>query len=128
MDDSTQPPTPVRILLVSPDLMLTSRVAGLARDLPARVETLRSLEADPSGGPYDLVLLDTGSIQGDPAVMLTRIRAILGTSPTPIAAFGPHVHRDRLSQARDAGADHVVSRGELLGGFGPLVARWCRPA
>jgi hypothetical protein len=43
---------------------------------------------------------------------------------TRIVAFGPHVARARLALARDAGADDVVSRGELLGGFAALLRRW----
>ena len=39
-------------------------------------------------------------------------------------SFGPHVARERLALARDAGADDVVSRGELLGGFAGLLRRW----
>jgi hypothetical protein len=34
------------------------------------------------------------------------------------------VARERLALARDAGADDVVSRGELLGGFAGLLKRW----
>jgi len=34
------------------------------------------------------------------------------------------VARERLALARDAGADDVVSRGELLGGFIGLIRRW----
>jgi Mce-associated membrane protein len=41
-----------------------------------------------------------------------------------LVAFGPHVAKERLAQAQAAGADAVVSRGELLGGFATLVRRW----
>jgi hypothetical protein len=40
-------------------------------------------------------------------------------------AFGPHVAKDRLEQAKAAGADASVSRGELLGGFPAIVKQWC---
>jgi hypothetical protein len=121
------------ILLVSPDLLSTSRIAGLARDVGGRLETLRSLDAPLPGGPYDLVLLDLQSLSGDPAVLVTRVLALVhphrdaqSDKLTRLVAFGPHVAKDRLDQAQAAGADAAVSRGELLGGFPAIVKRFCR--
>jgi hypothetical protein len=120
----------IRILLVSPDLLSTSRIAGLARPLPAQVETLRSLDDTPHGGPHDLVLLDLQTVPGDPAVVVARVRSIIEAQradsgrTAKLVAFGPHVAKDRLAEAQAAGADAVVSRGELLGAFPALVKRW----
>lgn len=120
----------VRILLVSPDLLSTSRLAGLARPLPARVETLRSLDDEPHDGPFDLMLLDLQALAGDPAVIVARAvklveRQVERTGrAAKLVAFGPHVQKDRLSDAVAAGADEAVSRGELLGSFPGLVKRW----
>ncbi|MCX7404325.1 MAG: hypothetical protein NT089_01155 [Planctomycetia bacterium] len=121
----------LHILLVSPDLLSTSRIAGLAKDMSAQVETLRSLDDTPRGGPFDLVLIDTGSVLGDPAVSVARVRAIVDGQQTQVGrvpkliAFGPHVAKQRLDNAKAAGADDTVSRGELLGAFPTLVKRWC---
>ena len=122
-----------KILLVSPDLMATSRIAGLCREAGASLETLRSLADSPHGGPYDVVLLDLQAVAEDPAVIVTRAQSLAGTrgaaSPGAgprIVAFGPHVARERLALARDAGADDVVSRGELLGSFSALLRRWLK--
>jgi len=120
---------PRRILLVSPDLLATSRIAALGRECGATVETLRSLDERPPG-PYDLVLVDLDANRGDPAVILARTRAALeGAARRPtgvpkLVAFGPHVHRQRLEESLAAGADEAVSRGELLGSFPALVRRW----
>ena len=121
----------LKILLVSPDLMATSRIAGLCREAGATLETLRSLADVPHGGPHDVVLLDLQALPEDPAVAVVRARAITGGQSADgvgrrlrVVAFGPHVARERLALARDAGADDVVSRGELLGGFAGLVRRW----
>jgi len=126
------PPAGARplILLVSSDLMSTSRIAGLAEEAGGRLETLRSLDAPPPGGPYDLVLLDLQALGGHPAALVTQARDLIARQPertgsrTRVVAFGPHVARERLEQARAAGADASVSRGELLGGFAAIVARW----
>jgi CheY-like chemotaxis protein len=121
----------LRILLVSPDLMATSRIAGLCREAGASLETIRGLAETPHGGPPDIVLVDLQAFAEDPAVIVTRARALAaehragGSGPSPaVVAFGPHVARERLALARDAGADDVVSRGELLGGFIGLIRRW----
>ena len=124
----------LKVLLVSPDLMATSRVAGLCREVGATLETLRSLADTPHGGPHDVVLLDLQSLAEDPAVVVSGARLLVdsaahaaGGAPPTIVAFGPHVARERLALARAAGADDVVSRGELLGGFAGLLKRW-RPS
>lgn len=120
----------VKILLVSPDLLATSRIAALARPLPARVETLRSLDDEPSVGPYDLVLLDLQALSGDAAVLVARAAKLVERQAAEagraakLVAFGPHVQKDRLADAQAAGADAAVSRGELLGSFPGLVRRW----
>ncbi len=122
--------TEAKVLLVSPDLMATSRLAGLCREAGASLETLRSLADAPHGGPFDVVLLDLQTVAEDPAVVVTRARSLTagrtgaGERAAKIIAFGPHVARERLALARDAGADEVVSRGELLGGFAGLLRRW----
>lgn len=120
----------MRILLVSPDLLSTSRIAALARPLPARVETLRSLDDEPREGPFDLILLDLQSLAGDAAVIVARAVKLVekqvadaGRAPK-LVAFGPHVQKERLADAVAAGADAAVSRGELLGSFPGLIKRW----
>ena len=119
------------ILLVSPDLLSTSRIAGLAREAGGRLETLRSLDDPLPGGPYDLVLLDLQAVNGDPAVLVARVLALVepqrsrSGKASRLVAFGPHVAKDRLDQAKAAGADAAVSRGELLGGFPAILSRWC---
>ena len=120
----------LKILLISPDLMATSRIAGLCREAGASLETLRHLGDLPNGGPFDVVLLDLQAMVEDPAVIVTRARTAVATRnhadgrAARIVAFGPHVAKERLALARDAGADDVVSRGELLGGFAGLLRRW----
>ena len=120
-----------QVLLISPDLLSTSRIAGLAREAGGRLETLRHLDGPLPGGPYDLVLLDLQAVSGDPAVLVTRCLALIEpqraqTGRTArLVAFGPHVAKDRLDQAKAAGADASVSRGELLGGFPAIVQQWC---
>jgi len=120
--------TEPRILLVSPDLMAISRLAALARQAGGSVESLRSLDTGPREDGYDLVLIDLQGMADDPALLVSRVRTTIpgrnGRVPH-VVAFGPHVATARLEQARAAGADDTVSRGEILGAFPALLRRWC---
>lgn len=120
------PPVSPSILLVSPDLMLTSRVAGLVATIGGALETVSLCTAQPKGAAFDLVLIDLGSLRPPADELLAQLRGTLSQPTAPrIVAFGPHVHKDRLQAALDAGADDAISRGELIGGFAACVARWC---
>jgi hypothetical protein len=122
-----------RILVISPDLMVTSRLAGLAGSCHASLATLRAPDAPVGGGPYDLVLLDLQGLPGDAAAIVHEARRLIaGLQPaaggdTALIAFGPHVAKQRLEEARAAGATAAISRGELLGAFPDIVSRWCKP-
>ena len=117
------------ILLLTPDLMVSSRIAGIAAGIPATVETLGSAAASPRGGPFQVIVVDL-QVNGQTATALVeRARgfreshAVAGGERAAIIAFGPHVAVDRLAEAADAGADLVVSRGELLGALPAVIER-----
>ena len=121
--------TQLRILLISPDLLSTSKLAGLTRQANGLLETLRSFDDLPRGTHYDLLILDLQAFVEDPAVIVARVRALLDglpekEPPTRLVAFGPHVHKQRLEEAVAAGVDEAVSRGELFGSFPSLLRRW----
>lgn len=122
----------MRILLVSPDLMSTSRIAGLAASMGASLEMLASPDAAAPDGPFDAVLVDLQAIAGDAAAIVSRVRAAIEPRPSQegvplrVVAFGPHVQKQRLEDALAGGADEAVSRGELLGGFAALLGRVTR--
>ena len=125
-------PQPFQILLISPDLMSTSKLAGLTRQADGLLETLRSLEDSPRGSHFDVVLLDVQAFADDPAVLVSRVLGLLDSlpekkPPARLIAFGPHVHKQRLDEAVAAGVDEAVSRGELFGGFPSLIRRWTEP-
>ena len=119
---------PRAVLLVSPDLLAATRLAGLAETAGAKLETIASPMARPRGSTFDLVLLDLQGLPADPAAAVGRCRVLAAGDPpsraVPVIAFGPHVWHERLAAAMAAGADAAVSRGELLGTFADLVQRW----
>lgn len=120
-------PSEPRILVVSPDLLAASRLVGLAGAAHARLEQRATLAGE-NGGAYDIVLLDLQGLRGplEPLVAAARMAVMPRPDGRPgrIVAFGPHVAGDRLREAVAAGCDEAVSRGELLGGFAPLLNRW----
>ena len=111
-----------RILLVSPDLMVGSRLAGEARASGGVFEQRHAGQATAAG--YDVVILDLQGLAEPPQAAIGRLRADLAAGPpVKIVAFGPHVATDLLAEARAAGADAVVSRGEILGSFAAVIER-----
>lgn len=117
---------PVSILLISSDLMVSSRIAGAAAAIPGTVEAIGPA-ATPRGGPYDVIVVDLQCAGRGAAELVGRAREIaaprVGGRPAGIVAFGPHVAHERLAEAASAGADLVVSRGELLGALPGIVER-----
>ncbi len=106
--------------------MLTSQVAGLAAGLGGHLETLSRCDATATGSHFDLVLIDLGSLRDSPDDLLRQVKSRLTQQPQPpIVAFGPHVHKQRLDAAVQAGCSEAVSRGELIGGFAACIGRWC---
>ena len=99
-------PAADRILLVSPDLMVASRIAGLAAQCGAALDTIRDLDAALPAAAYRVAILDLQGMPGDAGAIVTRARERLaavgpraGVGPALIAC-GPHVAVDRLAAVR----------------------------
>jgi DNA-binding response OmpR family regulator len=102
------------ILVLSTDLLLQSQLAGAAERAGQPVEVVASVEALLSrmdAQPARLVILDLSLPAVDPGGL---VRQLKDRSPSAtVAAFGPHVHRERLAEAKAAGCDVVMSRGQF---------------
>jgi len=131
-------PRPLSILLITSDLMVASRIAGAAAAIPATVESAGPA-ATPRGGPFDVIVVDLQTAGRSARDLVGRARSIAAAEADQpakadhpaeaekpaarIVAFGPHVATDRLAEAREAGADLVVSRGEALESLPSVVDR-----
>lgn len=117
---------PLSILLITSDLMVSSRIAGAAAGIPATVASVGPA-AEPGGGPFDVIVVDLEAGRRSAADLVGRARQIVATQaelrPARIVAFGPHVAVDRLAEAMAAGADLVVTRGEALQSLPSVVHR-----
>ena len=128
-DGKATPPSPAgpSILLVCGDLLVTSRVAGAAAAGGVRLASCARVDRPPADGGYDVVILDLQA--GDPAAAVTAARSLVGgPGRGRVVVFGPHVADGLFARALAAGADEAIARGELLGGFATLAARWGSPS
>ncbi len=119
------------VLFVSGDLMFGSQLSFAANRAGASLvsaPTLAAVRDKVSTTTPRLVLIDLNAASRELAEIVAVLR---GLDPVPyIVAFGPHVHDALLEQARSAGCDRVLTRGQfhkLLADFqAKLAARAAR--
>ncbi|MCH8044352.1 MAG: hypothetical protein IID44_11600 [Planctomycetes bacterium] len=102
------------ILLLTSDLMVSSKVAAAGLRVSREIDTALSVEllleraaANPPAG----VILDLGVADLDLPTLVAQLRG--GPQPPTIIAFAPHVHAALLDAAREAGCDQVLTRGDF---------------
>ncbi len=108
-------PAPPVGLLLSDDLIFTSRVAGTARELGLLVKVARSadaLEALARQQPPRCVLVDLAN----PGLAIADlVRKLHDACPAArVVAYGPHVDGAGLRAAREAGCDPVLPRSAFV--------------
>ena len=71
----------------------------------------KSRGPDATGGPVRFVVVDLATRAG---LASDAVSWAASLSPPPMTlAYGPHVQAQRLSDAREAGIDHVMTRGQF---------------
>lgn len=109
-----EPATPVGLLL-SDDLMFTSRITGTARDQGITIKVARNaaaLETLVRECVPSCVLLDLAN----PALIIgDTVQALKTAAPTAfLVAYGSHVDTATLGAARAAGCDVVLPRSRFV--------------
>jgi CheY-like chemotaxis protein len=131
----TEPPTvPVPVpegsgptgLLLSRDLIFTSKVTGTARAMGQRVmvagnSALASAMIEQWRPKVVFVDLAAGDLVSVPALIAYRQAAGAGV---PFVAFGSHVDTAALDAARAAGCDHVMPRSKFSTELPELIRRF----
>jgi DNA-binding NtrC family response regulator len=115
----------MRIVLLTGDLTVVSRVEGAAGRMGATLHTAASLDqlADCcNAAPADVVMVDLATPAVDMHALVKDVKMNQLTAPR-IVAFGPHVHELRLAAARQAGCDEVVSRGQFFSQLDSILVR-----
>lgn len=106
------------ILYLAADLLWASKIKGTADALgiSARpVRTMEMLEARLADCEVKALLLDLDKPE-EALAMIGRLRGQNSTEKEKsirLLAWGPHVAKDLMQQARDAGADDVLTRGAM---------------
>jgi hypothetical protein len=123
MDASSQEPTG---LLLSRDLIFTSKVTGTARELGHRVlvagnSALAALMIEQWRPRVVFVDLTAGDLVSTPALIAYQKVAGPGT---PFVAFGSHVDTAALDAARGAGCDPVLPRSKFSAELPELIVRY----
>ena len=105
----------MKLIILSRDLMFTSRLEGVARKLNLTVvQAPNAGDAASFAGEDDcrFLIVDLQFPGLDVKKIVEAVRQS-GSGQVQIVACGPHVHEHRLEEARRAGCDQVVTRGQL---------------
>ncbi len=100
-------------LLLTRDLMFTSKITSTAASLGLRIDTvgtLEQLQLRAGEAPPRVVFLDLNCRDFDPGQV---VAALPSTGRPRVIAFGSHVDEARLNEARAAGCDDVLPRSKF---------------
>jgi CheY-like chemotaxis protein len=112
-------------ILLSDDLMFTSRITATARALGVTVQTARSVEALDQLLQQQprCLLVDLGHPGLDIAALVAQVRERCSLVPN-IVAYGSHVDTATLRQAREAGCNVVLPRSKFVEELPTALAAW----
>jgi len=113
------------ILLLSDDLIFTSRVTGAAAAANLAVRVAKSQEALlvlARQTPPALAILDLANPGLNIDACVAALKAI--DPPPAIVAYGPHVDAAGLKAARAAGCDRVLPRSQFAEELPTRLAAW----
>ena len=114
----------MNISFLTNDLLFSSRVTGIAEDQGHLVKIAPNLEqlvAVTETFCPSLILLDLSSLSAEVQTMVTEIRRVY--PQVPIVAYGPHVHTARLTAAREAECEQVMTRGTFDQQIGNILSQ-----
>jgi len=111
-------------LLITTDLMATSSATGDAQRVGVELAIVSPASAAESADAATrLAAIDLTAPIADLPALIESLRRAAAPGAT-LVAYGPHVHEARLAAAREAGCDHVISRGQFYKGFAELLRRY----
>ncbi len=116
-------------LLLSDDLIFTSRITGIGRDQGIVIRFAKSPEAIldlAREAPPNCVIVDLSN----PGLIIGEfVAALKQSSPAPtVVAYGSHVDTATLKAARAAGCDYVMPRSQFVEALPRDLAAWMKPA
>lgn len=114
-------------LLLSDDLIFTSRVVGTGRmlnlSITAALDSDRLLKTWETA-KVGCIILDLQNPGLDVAALTQQLREASQDMPF-VVAYGSHVDTATLKKARDAGCDVVVPRSKFVEDLPTALPDWC---
>jgi CheY-like chemotaxis protein len=127
MDEPSLPPdTPPPGILLSRDLIFTSKITGTARELGHRVLVAGAVPLAASmieQWKPCVIFVDLSAGELVVPAALMAFQKLAGPS-TPFVAFGSHVDTDAFAAARSAGCDPVLPRSRFTAELPELIRRY----
>jgi CheY-like chemotaxis protein len=117
-------------LLLSDDMMFTSRITGTARDLGLSVKPARSIEALTAliqQAPPSCIIVDLAHPGLQIVEFVDGLRGSCTLMPR-VVAYGSHVDTATLRAARDAGCDVVLPRSKFVEELPRALPQWLADA
>ena len=115
-------------LLLSDDLIFTTRIAGTGQDVGVLVRTVplpERLLAAAREAPPAAVIVDLAIAGLNIAEFVAELKKL--TPPPRVVAYGPHVDTEKLHAAREAGCDLVMARSKFVNELPTALAEWAKP-
>ena len=99
-------------ILVSKDLLFGGRVRSAAQRAGRACDVVSPDQVDRCAVAPQLIMIDLAAIEEEGLAELVESCRRLAPA-AHVIAYGPHVDAERLENARRAGCDEVLSRGEF---------------
>jgi CheY-like chemotaxis protein len=115
-------------LLLSDDMLFTSRVTGTARSLGLTVKVARNVEIVHNLAKQQspsCVIIDLANPGLNIRELIDKVRETCASMPRLIA-YGSHVDATTLKAARDAGCDLVLPRSKFVEDLPNELATWMK--
>lgn len=104
------------ILMITRDLMMTSTVSSVARTMDEPLKTANSVTAAgkliQSEQPR-LLLVDLQTPALQIAEVASLLQSVVASDRPRSVAYAQHVNKDLLDEARKAGFDQILTRGQM---------------
>lgn len=113
-------------ILLTRDLIFSIKIMGTARAIQRHVVAVDDVERAEELcrlQPPDCILIDLTMSELDIAETVERLRVAAGDD-VPTIAFGPHVDRQRLAAASEAGCREVYPRSQFSSHLTTVLRRY----
>ena len=118
-------PTPV--LVGVNDLFFSSKITAPANQLGIPMKCFPSCDHILTTAKEvfpGLIILDLESVLGDPIALIRTLKKDKKMGDALILVFGRHTNAEKLTEAKNAGADQVMPRSEFVEVLPEILRSW----